>query len=88
MKRDISIISLLLVAAMFSGFVFKPGNKEKTEKKKTFYDYKVLTIDGKEFDLSKLKGKKVMVVNTASKCGNTPQYEILEKLYGSTYVIN
>ncbi|MFA5327005.1 MAG: glutathione peroxidase [Prolixibacteraceae bacterium] len=48
---------------------------------KSFYDFKVKDIDGKEFDLSSLKGKKVMVVNTASKCGNTPQYEILESLY-------
>jgi glutathione peroxidase len=48
---------------------------------KTFHDFKVKDIDGKEFDLSALKGKKVMVVNTASKCGNTPQYEILESMY-------
>lgn len=48
---------------------------------KSFYDFKVKDIDGKEFDLSSLKGKKVMVVNTASKCGNTPQYEILESMY-------
>jgi glutathione peroxidase len=48
---------------------------------KSFYDYKVKDIDGKDFDLSSLKGKKVMVVNTASKCGNTPQYETLESLY-------
>jgi glutathione peroxidase len=46
-----------------------------------FYDFKVQTIDGKTFDFSTLKGKKVMIVNTASKCGLTPQYEELEALY-------
>jgi glutathione peroxidase len=46
-----------------------------------FYDFKVQTIDGKTFDFSTLKGKKVMIVNTASKCGLTPQYEELEQLY-------
>lgn len=48
---------------------------------KTFYDFKVSDINGKEFSLSSLKGKKVMIVNVASKCGNTPQYADLEKLY-------
>lgn len=47
----------------------------------SFYDFKVKDIDGKDFDLSSLKGKKVLVVNTASKCGNTPQYADLEKLF-------
>lgn len=47
----------------------------------TVYDFKVTDIEGNEFDFSSLKGKKIMIVNTASKCGLTPQYEGLEKLY-------
>jgi glutathione peroxidase len=47
----------------------------------SFYDLKAKTIEGKEFSFADLKGKKVMIVNTASKCGFTPQYEDLEKLY-------
>lgn len=56
-----------------------------------FYDFTVKTIDGNDFLLSSLKGKKVLVVNTASKCGLTPQYEGLESLYkkygGEKFVI-
>ena len=48
---------------------------------KTLYDFKATTLEGQAFDLSSLKGKKVLVVNTASKCGLTPQYETLQKLY-------
>jgi glutathione peroxidase len=48
---------------------------------KTIHDFKVKDIDGKEFDLASLKGKKVLIVNTASKCGFTPQYKDLQELY-------
>ena len=48
---------------------------------KSFYDFTVKTIDGKDLPLSTFKGKKVLVVNVASKCGFTPQYAKLEELY-------
>src|ERR1700748_2001069 len=44
------------------------------------YDFKLKNIDGQAFSLSKYKGKKVLIVNTASKCGFTPQYAELQKL--------
>lgn len=47
----------------------------------TIYDFKVTDISGNTFDMASLKGKKVMIVNTASKCGLTPQYTQLEELY-------
>ena len=47
----------------------------------SIYDFKVPGLDGKEIDLSAYKGKKILIVNTASKCGLTPQFADLEKLY-------
>jgi glutathione peroxidase len=47
----------------------------------SIYDFKVPGLDGNTIDLSKYKGKKILIVNTASKCGFTPQYEDLQKLY-------
>jgi glutathione peroxidase len=48
---------------------------------KTFYEFTADTINGKLKDLGDFRGKVVLVVNVASKCGHTPQYEGLEKLY-------
>ena len=47
----------------------------------SIYDFKVPGLLGNEIDFSQYKGKKILIVNTASKCGNTPQYSDLEKLY-------
>lgn len=69
MKKILFSLSLLFVIAGLSA------------QTKVLYSFKANTIDGQPFDLSSLKGKKVMVVNTASKCGLTPQYTQLEKLY-------
>lgn len=48
---------------------------------KSIYDFKVTALDGGTIDFSDFKGKKILIVNTASKCGFTPQYEGLENLY-------
>jgi len=47
----------------------------------SIYEFKVEGLEGGAIDFSKFKGKKIMIVNTASKCGNTPQYAELEQLY-------
>ena len=47
----------------------------------SIYEFTVPGLEGNQIDFSAYKGKKIMIVNTASKCGNTPQYADLEKLY-------
>ena len=47
----------------------------------SIYDFKVPGLDGNQIDFATFKGKKIMIVNTASMCGNTPQYKDLEALY-------
>ena len=59
----------------------KQAKTETTMPKQTIYQFKVEDLSGKEFDFADLKGKKIMIVNTASKCGLTPQYKDLEILY-------
>ncbi len=58
---------------------------------KSLYDFKAKTLYGEDFDMAQLQGKKVLIVNTASKCGFTPQYADLQKLYetygGDNFVV-
>ncbi len=64
---------------MMLSFLFAPA--PKGEVPKSIYDFKVEDLSGGKIDFAKYKGKKILIVNTASKCGYTPQYEGLEKLY-------
>ena len=59
------------------GFLFTP----KANVPASIYDFSVPALDGNTIDFSQFKGKKILIVNTASKCGHTPQYQSLEKLY-------
>ena len=66
------------VLLMF-GFLFAPPKDANIPA--SIYDFKVTALDGSTINLADYKGKKILIVNTASKCGNTPQYDALEKLY-------
>ncbi len=66
--------SILLITALLLSLC---GNAQT----KNFHDFTVKTIDGETLPLSTFKGKKILVVNVASKCGLTPQYAELQTLY-------
>ena len=64
---------------MFSFLLF--GLSFSMQSPSTVYDFSLTGIDGKEINLNAFNGKKILFVNVASKCGYTPQYEGLQKLY-------
>lgn len=73
------------IAILFSGSIFAHFRPVEitvsTVQNKSIYDFKVSALNGDTIDFANFKGKKILIVNTASKCGFTPQYEGLEKLY-------
>lgn len=74
-----------LITLLLSLFMVNPGQVPES-----FYDFQMKSIDGKIISFDQYKGKKVLLVNVASKCGFTPQYEDLQKLnelYGNKVVI-
>jgi len=84
MKWLLYVAVLLIVSAPVTAktkFTKSMFEKKEAAAAKTIYDFKIKSIDGNTIDFSKYKGKKILIVNTASKCGFTPQYKGLEKLY-------
>lgn len=85
MKRI--FIFLLTIAAFFQSCTNqKKDTEQKTETDittamKNIYDYTVEGLDGNDINFADFKGKKILIVNTASECGFTPQYADLEELY-------
>ena len=94
MKKSILKISgVFLITTIVAIFWAGTPNKtiiNKTIVKGSVYDFKLKTIDGAEINLSKFKGKKLLLINVASECGYTPQYKNLQALheqYGSKLVL-
>jgi glutathione peroxidase len=77
----LALLSTLAVAVPLAASAVLAAEATAPGVPMSVYDFKVKTIDGKETSLAQYKGKALLIVNTASKCGYTPQYAGLESLY-------
>lgn len=77
------MLKLLAIFAAFLSFGTQTNTvpADHQAAPKSIYDFKVPALDGGTIDFANFKGKKILIVNTASECGYTPQYEGLQKLY-------
>lgn len=77
MNRFLSCLLGLLIVPPYP----VPAEEKQSDAPKTVYDFKVADIDGKEVDLADFRGKVLLIVNVASQCGVTSQYETLQAIY-------
>jgi glutathione peroxidase len=78
----IKVLFIGLVIVGLAAFLSKKLAKSKPlQAKGSIYDFKITSLDGQVIDFALYKGKKLLIVNTASKCGKTPQYADLQKLH-------
>jgi glutathione peroxidase len=75
--KNLILIAIIILAVFFLLSFFSKKDKPIS----SIHQFKVKDINGNIFDFSSLKGKKILIVNTASKCGFTPQYKEMEELY-------
>ena len=81
MKRIFIFVLIVVMTGIASPQLKKSGKKESAVHPTSVLDFTMNSIDGKPRPLSSYKGHVLMIINTASECGYTPQYETLEKLY-------
>ena len=82
-KRNLIFIAIVVLSLLGIFFLKASGSETISEEQPTttVYDFTVIDNQGNEVSLSQYKGKVLLIVNTATRCGHTPQYEELQQLY-------
>ena len=81
MKAKLGVLLTLMVVVATTLKAWSGNDSPKGEKQAMIYNFALKSIDGKEVNLSQYRGKALLLVNVASQCGYTPQYEGLQKIY-------
>ncbi len=89
-SKRLFFLALIITIMGLGAFLSDSFSSPKGPVAGSIYDFKLKSLDGKEIDFAQYKGHKLLIVNTASKCGKTPQYAGLEKLheqYGGKVIV-